>query len=142
MTKGKIITRRTRARVEFRHVDMMGVVHNSQYFNWFENGRMELMEEVIPMFWAIEHRVAAPVVENHCHYLRPARMGDDLVITTRHRVTPTWEGKLTFDHTLSHARTKQELAAGQAAVTLIDLTDHRPLREIPADLWQRYLDLD
>jgi acyl-CoA thioester hydrolase len=133
-----LITRRIFARVEFRHVDMMQVVHNAQYFNWFELGRIGLMEEVFPFDWAIEHRLATPVVSNHCEYLSPATYGDEIVITTRHRLLAGWEGRFVFDHSISNRHTKVELCNGRTATTLISMDSRRSLRKVPADAWERY----
>ena len=53
----------------------MGVVHNVQYFYWFEQGRMQIMEELLPLDAAMQIGVAMPVVENQCVYRSPVRYG-------------------------------------------------------------------
>ena len=63
------ITRRVTVEVEFHHLDMMRVVHNSQYLCWFERGRFAVLEDVFPMQWAIDNMVGTPVVMSHCEYL-------------------------------------------------------------------------
>lgn len=32
---------------EFRDIDLMGVVHNCVYFEWFERGRLSIMNEAL-----------------------------------------------------------------------------------------------
>lgn len=124
--------------VEFHHVDMMQVVHNSQYFRWFERGRMQILDEVVPMGWAVKHKIATPVVRNMCDYLWPAVYGDRLTVTTRHRKLDRYEGRFCFDHSICHNRTKRELARGRTEVTVVDLDGHRLVRDMPEDLWARY----
>ncbi|MCP4606776.1 MAG: hypothetical protein GY847_40760 [Proteobacteria bacterium] len=138
MTNQRTVTRRFTAEVEFHHVDMMQVVHNSQYLKWFEKGRFILFEDVFPMSWAIENKIATPVITNHCEYLSPARFGDKLAVTTRHRLTDVWDGKFLFDHSISNAKTKVELCCGHTAVTVVDLNSHSLVKEIPDDVWIRY----
>ena len=137
----RTITRRLVVEVEFHHVDMMQVVHNSHYFRWFEKGRMAILEEVFPMPWAIENKIATPVVMNHCDYLWPAAYGDTLVVTTRHRKVDQWDGRFLFEHSVSNRKTKVELCRGSTEVTIVDLGSRRLVKEIPADIWQRYCEL-
>lgn len=138
----RIITRRSQVVVEFQHVDMMQVVHNAHYLRWFELGRLAVLEGVFPMAWAVEHRIATPVVVNHCEYLQPAAYGDELVVITRHKLIDRWEGRFHFDHAISNARTKRELATGYSAVTVLDMASGRLIKDIPAAIWDRYLALE
>lgn len=43
------ITRRLAVAPEFRDIDIMGVVHNCVYFEWFERGRLSIMNEVLSL---------------------------------------------------------------------------------------------
>ena len=138
----RIITRRSQVVVEFQHVDMMQVVHNAHYLRWFELGRLAVLEGVFPMAWAVEHRIATPVVVNHCEYLQPAAYGDELVVITRHKLLDRWEGRFHFDHAISNARTKRELATGYSVVTVLDMAGGKLIKEIPAEIWDRYLALE
>jgi acyl-CoA thioester hydrolase len=133
-----ICTRRLDVEVEFHQVDMMQVVHNSEYFRWFEKGRLALLEEVLPMRWMIENRIGAPVVLNHCEYLWPAVFGDRLACTTRHRLLERYEGRLEFEHSIVRYRGKLELAGGRTAIALVDLDRRRLVRELPGEIWDRY----
>lgn len=137
----RLVVRKVQGEVEFHHVDMMQVMHNSQYLRFFEKGRLSLLEEVVPLAWAVEHRFATPVVMNHCDYLAPARFGDRVVVTTRHRKLETWAGRFVFEHSMSNPRTKAELARGSTAITVIDFETGRLVKELPEDIWRRYLAL-
>lgn len=139
---GHTVTRRLVVEVEFHHVDMMQVVHNSHYFRWFEKGRMAILEEVFPLPWAIENKIATPVVMNHCEYQWPATYGDTLVVTTRHRKAAVWNGRFLFEHTISNQKTKVELCHGRTEVTIVDLDSRRLVKQIPSDIWQRYQSIE
>jgi YbgC/YbaW family acyl-CoA thioester hydrolase len=113
------IRRRLHLTPAFHQVDMMKVVHNVQFFYWFEMGRTQLMEEFMTLDASMKLGVAMPVVENQCLYRRPVRYGDPLLLITEHRRLSAWAGRLTFSHSLV-------LATG------------RLVKEWPDDLWQRY----
>ena len=90
----------------------------------------------------MENKIATPVVMNHCDYLWPAAYGDDLIVTTRHRKVELWEGRFLYEHSISNRKTKVVLCNGQSAVTVVDMGTARLVKEIPANVWERYLALE
>lgn len=135
------IRRRVHLTPAFHQVDMMRVVHNVQFFYWFELGRTQLMEEFMSLDAALNLGVAMPVVENQCLYRRPVRYGDPLVLLTEHRCLSAWAGRLVFSHSLVHRKLKTEMACGRTTTTLIELATGRLVKRWPEDLWRRYLAL-
>ena len=135
------IRRRLHLTPAFHQVDMMGVVHNVQYFYWFEQGRLQIMEELMSLDASLKLGIVMPVVENQCLYRKPVRYGDPLVLLTGHQCLSTWEGRLVFTHSLVHRKLKTEIACGRTTTTLIDIATGRLVKEWPADLWRRYLAL-
>ena len=135
------IRRRLNVTPAFHQVDMMGVVHNVQYFYWFEQGRLQIMEELLSLDAAVKLGVAMPVVENQCFYRKPVRYGDPLVLITEHECLPAWEGRLVFTHSLVHRKLKTEMAYGRTTATLVDTATGHLVKQWSEDLWQRYLAL-
>ena len=116
----------------------MGVVHNVQYFYWFEQGRLQILEELMSLDASMKLGVVMPVVENQCLYRKPVRYGDPLVLLTEHHCLSAWEGRLVFSHSLVHRKLKTEMACGRTTTTLIDIATGRLVKEWSEDLWQRY----
>ena len=123
--------------VQFDETDMLGVVHNSVYFKWFERGRMGLLQQILPVDEVMATGVATPVVRNTCDYQRPARFGDTLVLVTRMPVDDAYSGKLRFVHELSDSRTRQPVARGEAILTLMNYRTHRLLKTVPEPIMAR-----
>ena len=72
-------------RVRYAETDQMGVVYHSNYFVWFEVGRVELMRALGVEYKKMEkedncHIVVADV---HCRYHHPARYDEVLRVRTR-----------------------------------------------------------
>ena len=132
------VVSRIRITVAFHHTDMMQVVHNAQYFKWFELGRLEILQRFMTVEWAAANDVAMPVVMNHAEYLAPAKFGDELVVTTRHEPLDRWSGRFGFIHSISNTKTKVELCRGASDVTVMHLKTLRVLKELPAEAWERY----
>jgi len=138
---GREIRRTLALQVAFDETDMLGVAHNSVYFRWFERGRLELFEEILPIATAMEAGIAAPVVHNSCDYENPARFRDRLVLTTRMPFEEPYPGRIGFRHELSNARTKQPVARGETVVTLVEWQTGRLIRRIPEDMMERVREL-
>ncbi len=138
---GRTLIRRYRIEVVFHQVDMMQVVHNVQYFLWFEQGRFALINEIMDADPAEKARLLTPVVMNHCDYLEPARLGDQLVVTTKHTLLPSWTGRFQFAHSISNTKTKAEMVSGFSTVTFVDAATFKPIKEIPKTIWNSYQNL-
>ncbi len=71
-------------RVRYVETDQMRVVYNSNYFIWFEIGRVELLRRLGYSYHDMESDgYHLPVVEARCRYKTPAFYDDLLVIRTR-----------------------------------------------------------
>jgi acyl-CoA thioester hydrolase len=103
----------TRTAVRYHETDQMQVVHHSQYVNYFELGRTEMMRESGLDYADMERRGALlAVVEVGLRYVKPARFGDDLLIETR--LTEVERVRVRFEYSVLRA----PRAAGEAAELL------------------------
>jgi acyl-CoA thioester hydrolase len=136
--RGPVIKRRLSIQPAFHETDMMGVVHNSNYFLWFERGRLEIMLEVLPLEEALRLGVFMPVVENVCHYRRAVKFGMRLVLHTSHHLQAAYEGRLVFNHYLMQEKPRTAMAYGHSTMTLLDARANKLVKEWPPEIWQRY----
>ena len=132
------IKRKIEIRPKFHQADMMGVIHNVEYFQWFEEGRLQIMLEILSMDEAMRLDIAMPVVENFCSYKCPSRFGDVLTLYTTHSRLDVYEGRLRFDHLLVNSNNRKEIASGHTVTTLIKMSTTRLLKEWSGELWERY----
>ncbi|HVJ07951.1 MAG TPA: thioesterase family protein [Acidisarcina sp.] len=117
-------------RVRYAETDKMGVVYHSNYFVWFEIGRVELLRGLGFDYkqMEIEDDCHLPVVEASCRYRASARYDDELVIETR--VTGMRSFVLKFGYRLLRAADSQLLAEGETVHVVCDHTmAKRPLAE-------------
>ncbi len=75
----------TRVRVRYAETDQMGVVYHSNYFIWFEVGRVELLRQLGFSYREMEQQDQCfiAVVDARCRYKAPARYDDEIVIRTQ-----------------------------------------------------------
>ncbi len=74
----------TRVRVRYAETDQMGVVYHSNFFIWFEVGRVELLRELGFSYKEMEEQDGChiAVVDARCRYRSPARYDEEIVIRT------------------------------------------------------------
>ena len=71
-------------RVRYCETDAMGFLHHSQFFNYFEQGRTELLRSQGGCYRDIEEAgLFLVVVRLQCNYHSPARYDDVLTLTTK-----------------------------------------------------------
>ena len=82
---GHPVISEARVRVRYAETDQMGVVYHSNYFIWFEVGRVELLRELGFSYREMERQDGCfiAVVDARCRYKAPARYDDEILIRTR-----------------------------------------------------------
>lgn len=74
----------SRIRVRYAETDQMGVVYHSNYFIWFEVGRVDLMRNLGFSYRELEqeHKCFIAVVDARCRYKSPAHYDEEIIIRT------------------------------------------------------------
>ena len=68
-------------RVYYYETDKMGIVHHSNYIRWFEEARVDLIEQAGLPFETVEAQgLMTPVLSAECTYKLPFRFGDDFIV--------------------------------------------------------------
>ncbi len=72
---------KTPLQVRFNDLDMAGHVHNSEYLNYFEIGRIDFFNKVIAKDWDWKER-GILVARNEVDYLKATHFYDSLFVET------------------------------------------------------------
>ena len=95
-------------RVNYVDTDKMGVVHNSNYFRYFEMGRVELMRHLGVSYKTMEDNgIMMPLIEQYAKYLKPAYFDEELIIRTSLEQIPMV--KIRFDYKNNKLKKEEEL---------------------------------
>jgi acyl-CoA thioester hydrolase len=107
----------THLRVRYTETDPMGFVHHANYLTYFEIARTEMFRVSGGNYRALEEQGLRVVVARAtCHYRRPARYDDQLVInTTIKRVTPA-----KIEHHYRITRDGEMLAEGDVVLAVVN----------------------
>ena len=117
-------------RVRYAETDQMGVVYYSNYLDWFETGRIELLRARGVSYADMEKKgYVLPVIEAHCRYRAPARFDD--IVTILARVESITDARMQFAYTVT-LEDGTVLAMGWTKHVVVN-TDWKPIR-LPPDL--------
>lgn len=119
MPSGKQVSE-TRIRVRYAETDQMGVVYHSNYFIWFEVGRVELMRQLGFTYKEMERQDGCyiAVVDARCRYKAPARYDDEILIRTH--LKNVRESLIHFGYEALRASDNLLLAQGETTHIVID----------------------
>ncbi len=119
MPSGKQVSE-TRIRVRYAETDQMGVVYHSNYFIWFEVGRVELMRQLGFTYKEMEREDGCyiAVVDARCRYKAPARYDDEILIRTH--LKNVRESLIHFGYEALRASDNLLLAQGETTHIVID----------------------
>ena len=127
----------TEVRVRYAETDAMGIVHNANYFVWFEVGRSELCRAKGFSYKEMEDEGNALMVvaESYCRYKSPAYYED--VLTVRTQVGEIRSRSLRFIYEVYRTSDETLIAEGE---TLHLITDKdKKVRKLPEIFKDRLL---
>lgn len=119
----------SRVRVRYAETDQMGVVYHSNYFIWFEVGRVELLRQLGFAYRDMESvdDCYIAVVDARCRYRAPAVYDDEVVIRTH--IKNVRESMVHFGYELRRAGDGMLLAEGET--THIAVNSEKKITSFP-----------
>lgn len=115
-----------RRKTHYYETDQMGIIHNSNYFKWFEEARTDYMEQIgLPYHKLEEIGIFAAVISSYCEYKQPIAYGDEVIITKR--ITEFNGYKMTIAYEVLNAQDNRLHATGITRHCLMT-RDRRPIR--------------
>jgi acyl-CoA thioester hydrolase len=115
----------TEVKVRFAETDAQGIVHNSNYFIWFEVARVEYLERYAGGYQRLRDLgVEALVLETHVRYLAPAKFDERLIVHAR--CLDVRGARFRYEYAIE--RDGELLADGWTAHATVDAATMRPTR--------------
>jgi len=110
----------TTIRVRYAETDQMGVVYHSNYFIWFEIGRVELCRQLGFEYkkMEVEDDSFIVVAEASCRYKRPARFDD--LLTIRTRIAASQRRMIRFAYEILARERGEIIASGETLHVICD----------------------
>ena len=107
-------------RVSYYETDQMGIVHHSNYIRWFEDARVDFLEQAGFSYKKMEDMgVMIIVLGASCEYKNPARFGDRIIVIPK--ITEFNGFKMTVSYRVVNKEDGSLLAVGETKHCFTDL---------------------
>ena len=107
-------------RVSYYETDQMGIVHHSNYIRWFEDARVDFLEQAGFSYKTMEDMgVMIIVLGASCEYKNPARFGDRIIVIPK--ITEFNGFKMTVSYRVVNKEDGSLLAVGETKHCFTDL---------------------
>ena len=118
-------------RVRYQETDQMGFVYYSNYFVYFEMGRIEFLRSLGFSYSELEKgNIFLAVVDAHCRYKAPIHFDDLLIIKTK--LSKLNYARLEFLYEIVRKDEEKILAEGSTILACLD--ENRRPRAIPDEI--------
>ena len=120
-----MISSEIKLRVLYAHTDVMGIMNNARYLEYFEAGRNTLLREMGYPYTELEkNNYALPVIEAHAEYISTAKYDDIITVKAFLRSMPTARIKLEYELYIEG----RLLAKGYTVHAFINLETLKPVK--------------
>lgn len=112
-------------RAKYYETDKMGIIHHSNYIRWFEESRIDFLEQIGLGFDQIEAAgLYCPVLGVACEYKYPVRFNEDVIILPK---LESFNGiKMTIVYRVLDAKSRQIRVTGTSEHCFVS-TDFKPV---------------
>ena len=122
-----MISSETVIRVRYADTDQMKMVYYAKFFEYFEQGRSDLLRDVGMPYPELEQMgYFLPVVEAHARYIKSARYDDEIVVKTTMKDMP--QVRVRIEYELRNSATNESLAEGYTVHSFINASTGKPTR--------------
>lgn len=117
----------TKIRVRYADTDQMKMVYYGKFFEYFEQGRSDLLRQIGLPYPEIEGMgYYLPVIEAHARYLRSARYDD--LLTVRTILSDVPQARVRIEYEIFNDHEKEPLASGYTVHTFVNASTGKPAR--------------
>lgn len=112
---------------QYYETDQMGIIHNSNYFRWFEECRTDFMNQLNLSYSELEKQgIYAVVLASYCEYKHPVRYEERVQIKAK--ISHFSGYKMTVDYEITNAESGQICVIGYTKHGLLSSKDKKPVR--------------
>ena len=106
--------------VRFNEIDMLHILNNAVYFNYFEQARIKYAKDlgVLPEIGIALNGTAFYMARNEINYLKTAQFEDSLRIYTR--ISFVKNSSFGFEHIIENIKTKNIIAEGSGILVHVN----------------------
>jgi acyl-CoA thioester hydrolase len=117
----------TKVRVRYADTDQMKYAYYGRFFEYFEQGRSDLLREIGMPYTELEGMgLYLPVIEAHARYLRSARYDDLLTVKTILKDKP--QVRIRIEYEVLSGASREVIAEGYTVHGFVNAATGKPTR--------------
>lgn len=122
-------------KTQYYETDQMGIIHHSNYIRWFEEARLDMMEQMGMGYDVMEKRgIISPVLSVRCDYQSMTRFGETVQILTNLK---EYNGiKMAIEYTVLDKNSEQIRCVGESRHCFLTKEGK------PVSLKRNYIEMD
>ncbi|MFI5251797.1 MAG: acyl-CoA thioesterase [Bacteroidota bacterium] len=122
-----MISSETKIRVRYADTDQMKIVYYGRYFEYFEQGRSDLLRQIGMPYPEIEKMgFMLPVIEAHAEYRQPAVYDDEITVRTILEEIP--QAKVIIKYLIFRADLSEPIVIGHTIHSFVQIGKKIPIR--------------
>lgn len=129
-------------KVKFHEVDLLNVMNNAVYFNYFEDARVDYIKQLKKNYGLNELAEKGSffiMAHNDCDYYEPVTFDDEIEIYTR--VDFVKNSSFGYKHLVMNGKTKAKVAEGGGVLVYIDVKT-RTKKQLPQEFYDAVRDFE
>lgn len=123
--------------VRYAETDMMGIVHHSRYYPWFEQARTDFIKKSGYTYTRMEQEgVLLPLAETQCRYLSGLKYEDEVLVTCE--IERLSVARIDFKYEVYKLPERQLMSEGRTKHGFVD-PDFKVinLKKTHPEMWER-----
>ena len=120
-------------KANYYETDKMGIIHHSNYIRWFEESRVDLLEQIDFSYQKVnEYGVDFAVLDVYCEYKSMVRFGD--IVNIYASLSELKEMRMAIDYKIVNVKSNEICTLGKTKHFFYDNNRKRPVslkKEIP-----------
>lgn len=130
-------TSETRLTVRYAETDMMGIVHHSRYYPWFEQARTDFVKKIGYTYSELEKMgFMLPLTETQCRYYYGLTYEDEVLITCK--IEKLTVARIKFVYEVYKLPEMKKMSEGATEHGIVD-RNMRPVnaKKLFPDVWEK-----
>ena len=122
-------------KTQYYETDQMGIIHHANYLHWFEEARIDIMEQMGMGYDMMEKQgIICPVLSIRCEYKSMSRFGETVQVLTSLK---EYNGiKMALEYTVIDKETAQVRCVGESRHCFLNRDGS------PVSLKRNYIEMD
>lgn len=131
-----MIENKTPLKIRYSETDQMRYAHHGNYAQYFEIGRLELLNDLGISYRKMEDEgIILPVYSINTRFIKPAKFDDSLILKTILREIPS--ARIIFEYEIYNSK-DELITTGNTTLVFVDTSKNRPIK-IPAELLEKIM---